>query len=204
MLKIIINETDVMFCRGMKDFLSDLFCKRFNRQVDFLADYTQENIADADVIVLSLCNGERYLCFPELRARRKGIIIGLVDKNDFQERSPSCFADIVYIVRREPLSTITDKLSVAWQKWLASENFPQYRSCLGCKHFTLSLQQREIMSGFYHGNSVKDVARILNINYKTVAAHKYTVMRKFSLKNDYELFRFLGMLGEKNDTRLFL
>lgn len=204
MLKILINESDVLFCRGMKDFLSELFCKRFNRQVDFLADFTQENIANADVIVLSLCNGERYLCFPELRARRKGIIIGLVDKNDFQERSPSCFADIVYIVRREPLCAITDKLTVTWEKWLVSEGFPQYRSCLGCKHFILSLQQREIMSGFYYGNTVKDVAKILNIDYKKVAAQKYIVMRKFKLKSDYELFRFLGMLREKNETRLFL
>lgn len=204
MLKILINESDVLFRRGMKYFLSDLFCKRFKRQVEFITDYTQENIANADVIVLSLRTGERYTCFPELRARRKGIIIGLVDENDYHEKSPSCFADIVYIVRREPLSAITDRLTVAWQKWLASEDFPQYKSCLGCKHFTLSLQQREIMSGFYHGNTVKDVARMLNINYKTVAAHKYIVMRKFSLKNDYELFRFLGMLREKNEIRLFL
>lgn len=204
MLKILINESDALFCRGMKYFLSDFFYKSFKRQVEFITDYTQENIADADVIVLSLCNGERYTCFPELRARRKGIIIGLVDENDYREKSPSCFADIVYIVRRESLNAVTDRLTVAWQKWLASEDFTQYKTCLGCKHLTLSLQQREIMSGFYHGNTVKDVARILNISYKTVAAHKYYVMRKFSLKNDYELIRFLGMLREKNEIRLFL
>lgn len=204
MLKILIHEADVMFRRGMKYFLSDFFCKRFNRQVEFIADYTPENIADADVIILSLCNGERYTCFPELRARRKGIIIGLVDENDLRERSPSCFADIVYIIRRAPLSEITHKLTVAWQAWLVSECFPRYKSCLGCKHIRLSLHQREVMTGLYLGRSIQEVAIDMNVTYKTVAAHKYIVMRKLSLKNDYDLFRFLGKLREKSGSVLFV
>ena len=115
MLKILINDPDLLFRRGMKYFLSDFFCKRFNRHVEFITDYTSENIADADVIILSLCNGERYICLPELRARQKGIIIGLVDEEDDSRISPSCFADIVYILRREPLSEITRKLTFARQ-----------------------------------------------------------------------------------------
>lgn len=203
MIKVLIKESDLMFRQGIEYYLCDFFWRRFRQEVEFVTDYTAENIADADVIVLSMCTGERYTCFPELRARRKGIIIGLVDEND-HSRSPTCFEDIVYITRRGTLEEITNKLYVAWHKWLSSNAFPDYQSCLGCKHYALSLQQREIMAGFYHGNTVKDVAMMLNINYKTVAAHKYIVMRKFSLKNDYELFRFLGMLREKNEIRLFL
>ncbi|WP_039029619.1 helix-turn-helix transcriptional regulator [Leclercia adecarboxylata] len=203
MLKVLIKESDLMFRQGIEYFLSDFFWRRFSQEVAFITGYTSENIADADVIVLSMCNGERYTCFPELRDRRKGIIIGLVDERD-PRRSPNCFEDIVYITRRGPLEEVTNKLYVAWHKWLSSNVFPQYKSCLGCKHHTLSLQQQEIMAGFYYGNTVKEVANVLNINYKTAAAHKYIVMRKFSLKNDYELFRFLGMLREKNETRLFL
>lgn len=204
MLKILIKETDDMFRRGMKYFLSDFFCKRFNLQIEFITDYTPENISVADVIILSLCNGERYTCFPELRARRKGIIIGLVDENDFHERSPLCFADIVYIVRRAPLKEITHQLTIAWLKWVVSEGFAGYKSCLGCRHNKLSLQQREVMTGLYLGRSVQEVATNMKVSYKTVTAHKYVVMRKFNLKNDYDLFRFLGKLREKSGSVLFL
>ena len=204
MLKILINESDVIFHYGMKYFLSEFFWQRFMRMPEFLTDYTHENIANADVIILSLRNGERYTCIPGLQTRRQGIIIGLVDDIDTCKRSPACFEDMIFIQRRESLSSITQKLTIAWKNWLMSETFPCHKTCLGCKHFKLSFQQREIMARLYQGRSVQEVATSLHISYKTVASHKYNVMRKFSLKNDQELFRFLGMLSQKNETRLSL
>lgn len=203
MVKVLIKEADLMFRQGMEYYLSDFFWRRFRLKAEFITDYTSENIAVADVIVLSMCNGERYTCFPELRARRRGIIIGVVDERDHR-RSPACFEDIFYITRRENLVEITHQLCIAWIKWLVSDVFPQYTSCLGCKHYTLSLQQRDILEKYYRGSSLHHIARMMNVSYKTVAAHKYIVMRKFSLKNDYELLRFLGMLREKNEIRLSL
>lgn len=204
MLKILINESDLMFRNGMTYFLSDLFKKRFGQDSDFITDYTADNIAIADVIILSLCKGERYTCFPELRARRKGIIIGLVDEYDNSSKSPSCFADIIYIMRRASLNEITWKLTVAWQNLLTSKSFSQPLSCFGCNHLRLTHQQEEVMSEFYRGCTVKQVAKNMNINYKTVTAHKYLVMHKFNLKSDCDLLRFIDMLREKNITRLFL
>lgn len=198
MLKILINDPDLLFRRGMKYFLSDFFFKRFNRQVEFNTDYTSDNISDADVIILSLCNGERYICLPELRARKKGIIVGLVDEEDDLRISPSCFADIVYILRREPLSEITRKLTDAWHKWIEIQEFQGYKSCLGCKHVSLSITQLEIITGLNEGYSFQEIATNMNITYKTVTAHKYLIMRKFCLRNDYDLFRFLGRLSLKS------
>jgi DNA-binding CsgD family transcriptional regulator len=185
-------------------FLSDFFYQWFNRHVEFFTDYTPENIAHADVIILSLCNGERYTCFPELRLRQKGIIIGLVDEKASSERSPFCFADIVYIMRRESLNEITRKLTVAWRAWLAGEGFSQYITCFGCKLIKITPQQRKILASLHVKHSVKDVAENMCVNYKTISAHKYIVMRKFRLKNDYDLFHFLDMLHNKNITRIFL
>ncbi|VAL06799.1 helix-turn-helix transcriptional regulator [Enterobacter kobei] len=198
MLKILINDPDLMFRRGMKYFLSDFFCKRFDRHVEFTTDYTSDNIATADVIILSLYKGERYICLPELRARQKGIIIGLVDEEDDSRISPSCFADIVYILRREPLREITRKLNVAWQTWIEIQEFQGYKSCLGCKHVSLSLTQLEIITSLNEGYSFQEVATKMNITYKTVTVHKYLIMRKFSLRNDYDLFRFFGRLSQKS------
>lgn len=183
--------------------LSDFFRIKFGQQSVFTIDYTPDNIADADVIIVSLCNGARYTCFPELRARRKGIIIGLVDEIDSGRRSPSCFADIIYIMRSESPAEFTTKIVAAWQKWLTKSPFSEHKSCNGCKHRTLSFRQEEIIAGLYQGYSVKDIAFNMSVSHKTVFTHKYQVMRKFGLKNDYDLFRFLSMLHAKNDTRLF-
>ena len=204
MLKILINESDLMFLSGMKCFLSHFFRIRFGQECEFITDYTVNNIAIADVIILSLCKGERYTCIPELRVRRKGIIIGLVDDIDNSTKSPYCFSDIVYVSRRASINDITQKLTVAWQKWVMSKNFSRHHSCFGCNHLTLTHQQREIMYRFYQGRTVHQVAKYMNINYKTVTAHKYLVMHKFNLKSDYDLYRFLGMLRDKSITRLFL
>lgn len=204
MFKILIHESDLMFLSGMQYFLSDYFKTMLGKEPEFLTDYTADNIAIADVIILSLCKGERYTCFPELRVRRKGIIIGLVDEEDKSSRSPSCFADIVYIMRRASIKEITWKLTVAWQKSLMNNGFSRHKSCLGCHHLTLTQQQEEIITGLYQGRSVKEVATKMNINYKTVTAHKYIVMRKFSLKSDYDLLRFIDRLRDKSITRLFL
>ena len=204
MLKILINESDLMFRNGMIYFLGDLFRKKYGKEPEFLTDYTADNIAVADVIIISLCKGERYICFPELSVRRKGIIVGLVDDIDNSTKSPSCFSDIVYILRRESINEITHKLTVAWQKWLMSNSFSRHQTCFGCNHLTLTHQQREIMSAFYQGRSVHQVAKKMKINYKTVTAHKYLVMHKFNLKSDYDLYRFLGVLRDKSITRVFL
>ncbi|WP_421512490.1 LuxR C-terminal-related transcriptional regulator (plasmid) [Enterobacter sp. JS8-1] len=196
MLKILINESDTMFRHGMKCFLRDLFWQIFRRKTEFIIDYTPGNIADADVIILSMCNGEGYTCFPELRARSKGIIIGLVDESQ-HHRSPFCFKDIVYITRRETLEMTRYKIFSTWNNWLVSKTIPQYINCRGCQHYTLSLQQRDILERIYKGNSIHEIAADMNVTYKTVMAHKYIVMKKFGLKNDYELCTLFGRMQER-------
>jgi DNA-binding CsgD family transcriptional regulator len=204
MLKILINESDSLFLSGMKHLLSDLFREKFGLESEFITNLTAYNIAIADVIILSLCQGERYTCFPELRMRNKGIIIGLVDEIDNSTKSPYCFADIVYIMRRASINEVTRKLTIAWQKWSMCTFFSRYKSCFGCSHVTLTHQQEGVMAEFYQGRSAHQVAKKMNINYKTVAAHKYIVMHKFRLKSDYDLLRFLKMLRDKSTTRLFI
>lgn len=200
MLNILIKDSDMIFRRGMMYFLKEFYLMRFRCDVEFMTDYTPENIATADVIILSMCNGERYTCIPELRDRRKGIIIGLVDENDNGQKSPSCFGDIVYITRRESLEVLTQKIYIAWFKWVISNVFPQPPSCPDCNHRTLSLQQRDTMALFYEGLSIAQIATIKNMSYKTVATHKYLAMRKFNLDRDYDLLRFLDVFL-KNDLK---
>lgn len=201
MIKVLIKESDLIFLQGMKDYLSDFFWRTFRRNVEFATDYTSENIADADVIILSMFNGEGYTCFPELRARRKGIIIGVVNENDEQKKLLNCLEDIIYITRRESLSETTHKIYSSWRNLLINDVFTQYTSCRGCKCSMLSLQQRNILEQFCKGSSIQQIANGMKLSHKTVAAHKYIVMRKFGLKNDYELLRLFDKLEERNKIR---
>ncbi len=53
----------------------------------------------------------------------------------------------------------------------------------------LTPRQREILQLLAEGNSMKEVAAILNITPRTVAFHKYQMMERLGLKSNAELIR---------------
>ena len=76
MLNILIQETDLFFRLGYRAF------RRF-LSITFIAPslftaLTNENVSRADIIVLSLCQGNADL-FSGITGPAKGIVIGLVD-----------------------------------------------------------------------------------------------------------------------------
>lgn len=54
----------------------------------------------------------------------------------------------------------------------------------------LTNRQQEILQLLSEGNSMKDVAAILNITPRTVAFHKYTIMETHGIKSNAELLSF--------------
>jgi two-component system, NarL family, response regulator NreC len=54
----------------------------------------------------------------------------------------------------------------------------------------LSDREREILIRLAEGESLKEVATVLNLSVKTVDAHKYNIMRKLDVHNRTELIRF--------------
>lgn len=197
MIRILIKDNDLFFMNGMEFLFKELFEHRFNEIVKYVSEYTPENIALSDVIVLSLCKGERYTCFPELRARTKGIIIGLVNEEDTPEMSPSCFSDIVYITRSSSLDSMTNKIITVWNKWLTSKTFVADTYCLWCKHRQMSEYQFRLLEHFHKGKTINEIASDLGVSSKTIFAHKYLVMHKFNLRTDSDLKGFLDMLAKK-------
>lgn len=197
MINILIKDTDLLFKNGMQILLQDIFANAFKESVAFLSEYNRDNIARADVIVRSLCQGERYTCLPELQARTRGIIIGLVSEDNTSELPPSCFSDIVFITRRSSLSGVADKISRAWAEWLKSKRHENLSHCGWCKHRELSEHQFLLMEQLHRGKAVNKIASELGIRSKTIHAHKYQVMHKFNLRNDVELKFFLEMLMKK-------
>jgi DNA-binding NarL/FixJ family response regulator len=54
----------------------------------------------------------------------------------------------------------------------------------------LTPRQREVLQLLAEGRSMKEVARILNVTPRTVAFHKYRMMKELNLQNSAELIRF--------------
>lgn len=77
MLNIVIKETDAFFRAGLQCFLEDFFFHNFKHLLHFDGELSHENVSAADIIFLSLCQGETLTCYPELQARKKGIVVGL-------------------------------------------------------------------------------------------------------------------------------
>ncbi|MEW7951402.1 helix-turn-helix transcriptional regulator, partial [Enterobacter hormaechei subsp. xiangfangensis] len=55
MLNILIQETDLFFQAGLQSFFEDFFKHNFHRSITFHLALTNENVSQADIIVLSLC-----------------------------------------------------------------------------------------------------------------------------------------------------
>jgi DNA-binding NarL/FixJ family response regulator len=55
---------------------------------------------------------------------------------------------------------------------------------------TLTRREREILKLLAEGNSVKEVASLLNLSVKTVEAHKFNLMRKLGIHNKAQLVQY--------------
>jgi len=198
MLNILIKETDLFFRAGLQYFLVDFFSRNFKHHLHFNYVFTADSVSMADIVVLSLCNGEMLTCFPEFKYRKKGIVIGLVDDAFRFQAMSSCFQDIIFISRNASLDQVSETLFIAWLKMQLPGYSWNKNTCLNCQHRVLSPQQVRIMVSFYRGLSVMQIADALRISDKTVFTHKYILMQKFDLRSDYELIALLNRLVAKN------
>ncbi len=55
---------------------------------------------------------------------------------------------------------------------------------------TLTPREKEVLKMLAEGNSVKEVASLLNLSVKTVEAHKFNLMRKLDIHNKAQLVQY--------------
>lgn len=195
MISVIIEDNDKFFHYGMETLLEDVFTSLPNEKLVFGNTLNSHAITSADIIIKRFSPGEFYICNQDYWYRnRNGLTIGICDedKKPRNKRLPHCFENIVFIDRSE---SICEARRLILRGWHCRTHHPDtYNSCLSCKHHTLSPQQMNIAEHFHLGKNTQQIARHLNINMKTVAAHKRLLMIKFDLSSDYELLNFLKNL----------
>ncbi|MGU3523328.1 helix-turn-helix transcriptional regulator [Enterobacteriaceae bacterium C23F] len=200
MITIIMQGDDGFYLNGMEKLVADIFKVLCNKEVTILRDLSEENIRQADMIILNLLQGEEGTCVPELRFRQKGVVIGMVENVPRGPgRYPSCYQDIVYLSRSATLADIRSRITSIWQEYELGRK-PIIVNCPGCCHKVMSRQQARIMAGLYLGKTPAEIARDLSISDKTVFSHKYMTMNRFNLSSSGELFLFLQNLAAKNIT----
>lgn len=199
MINILVRDYYKFYQQGIEALLSFLFLSEYRESVDFYYDLTPSNITRADIIVIDLCAGEQLTCLSELKTAGHALIIGIVD-SEFSSRTllPGCLSHSVIIARSESLAFCFAKIKFAISKKMSFPELPVLKHCTACRVKTFSFQQRQVMEGFYRGENFHQLANKLNVKHSTVFAHKYQVMDKLCLKNDYELYFLLKRLHQKN------
>ncbi len=195
MINIIIDGEYKLYNHGLKLFLGHILMEQFkisSRHFDCLNDHT---IKDADIIVISLEAGEKYICHPLLKKRKKNsLVIGLYDRESHSnsKRLPHCTKKVVFINRTESLSEIKKTVLLHWEIRNNNSFNAELKNCQSCRYCTLTPQQINVAVHYFSGQSIQEIAAELNLDRKTVLSHKYMLMRKFNLISDYELISFLA------------
>lgn len=198
-INVLLRGFDALYCHGLKTFIVDYFRMNFSYETQITTNFNRENISRADIIVLSLCAGEPFLCSPELLARKQGGIIGVINDHATTPKTlPICFSDMIFISRYASLADFQQVLARALEALHSNDAGTRNRSCSACQHKGLSRKQTRIMANLYLGKPVMKIADQLGINYKTVCAHKYNIMKKFALHSDYQLLALLTKMAQKN------
>jgi DNA-binding NarL/FixJ family response regulator len=65
----------------------------------------------------------------------------------------------------------------------------------GSRNLNLTPRQREVLALLAAGRSMKEAAAILNVSVRTVAFHKYRIMRQLNLKSNAALIQFAVRVG---------
>jgi len=198
MINILINEPDNFYREGLALLLQELFLTEYGEEISLLQDMSPACIWNADVIILSLCQGESYTCKQEFRYRNRGIVIGLADTGSNRFRNfPSCYQDMVPVARASTSKHFYAAVVQAWNKRRRDSHYPPLYSCYNCNRQSLSRREYFIAGELLAGKSVADIARQLNLTDKSVYAQKYNLMKKYDLANSGELFTFLSHLNRK-------
>ncbi|ENE1421910.1 response regulator transcription factor [Salmonella enterica] len=198
MINILINEPDTFYREGLVHILRELFLSEYGEEIAILSEFSPACIWKADVIILSLCQGEAYTCKQEFKFRNRGVVIGLTNSCARQTQIlPSCYRDMVHISRRSARECLYDTVVQTWNERRHYPHYPPDYTCYKCKQRSLSEREYFIAEELLAGKTVTGIARDLNISEKAVYAHKYALMRKYNLSGTWELFIFLSHLNRR-------
>jgi len=202
MINILTNEPVGLYFEGLSFLLSEIFDNNSHDAITITNNMTTENMVKADIIIVSLCRGEEYTCKKAFFKKSGSLIIGLIGDNESKSIPlPPCNQRMILISRRESIPSFKKQIIQAWERTTLKQQKDEINPCSDCKPKVLTPRLNSIITGMLNGKSISVIASELNICEKTVHSHKYTLMKKFFLRNDYDLQIFIRRLG--NQEKLY-
>ncbi|EBC6967178.1 LuxR C-terminal-related transcriptional regulator [Salmonella enterica] len=186
MINILINDTNIYYEKGLRHGLEKFLGYQFGTPVSFSTKLTQQNIHNADIVIITLYDENSLKLLASLKHVR---VIGLVHKSFkiSEHIFPSCLSYVHLTMQSESLNIIS-KLIV---NLIKTDNPPSFtKTCVKCPMILdniLSKQQQKLVEGIVAGKKMKDLANDLYINVKTAYSHKHLIMKKFKLKSDHDI-----------------
>ena len=194
MMNVTIQEVDNFFKRGLAEALFLAFEAKYDRTLRFYDEMDIDTIGFMDIIILEVWPGDNVQCHSLLQYRKKrSLIVGFYEGDAplLQPRAPLCLKNMLYLNKRSPMNKIRNEILFAWNENVTGNCEWLVPNCKTCSHVMLSKQQQKIALFTIKGFNNRQIAGLMNINAKTVSAHKHCIMEKFNIDNNADLVHFL-------------
>lgn len=193
--KVVCTNENYFFRLGISKIIEEALLS--DTSVEFLPAYDAKNLCQADFILISVAQWRLYMCQPAYRDRKPGSIL-MVFVDDIEditpEHLPLCYRSLIIISRRDSVRNIADKIIRFWLGNQGSARGFVPTDCSHCDFARITVVQLQVLCFLKKGYSVGQTAKRLNLSAKTIYAHKYNVMKKFSLSGDMAFNAFVNDL----------
>lgn len=196
-LQVTFDDDNQVFSEGLWQLLKDIFNQQqgkvLNRNYALPMDSA---LQFSDIYVSSFNAGEELICRPQMKLRKaKSLLIAVCNGlNEPKIKSlPHCLRGCVFVRRTESIESIRDKIEHAWA-FLNNKNYvaeTEEKMCLSCFPVRLTDVEERVVTYFYRGFSLAQIANIRGMHVKTVSAHKRAVMNKLNLSSSAELIHIM-------------
>lgn len=191
--KVFCTDENYFFRLGISKVIEEAL--QSDAKVKFLSGSDRQCLEKADFILINVSQWRLYMCQPAYRDRKPGsIIIVFVDESEdiIMEQLPLCYRSLVVVSRFDPVKKIAGKLLHAWLNLQDRVRGFEPSDCVHCDFARITVVQLQVLSFLKKGYSVRQTAKRLDLSAKTIYAHKYNVMKKFSLRGDMEFNAFIN------------
>lgn len=193
--KVVCTSENYFFRLGISKIIEEALLSDI--PIEFLSAYNVENLRHADFILISVAQWRLYMCQPAYRVRKPGsILMVFVDEVEdiISEHLPLCYHSLIIISRSDSIRDITDKILRFWLEIRENVKGCLPSDCANCEFARITVVQLQVLSFLKKGYSIAQTALYLNLSTKTIYAHKYNVMKKFSLSGDRAFNAFINDL----------
>lgn len=193
---IVNTDIDLFFAQGTNSILYEVGKSVGAKNIAFSRGTPQPSeIRKANILVKVFLPGEQFICNEELKyISLRCLVVGVFptayDCEVAKRTIPPCLKNMIVVNRNDNvddfMSKVRKALSFVFHKAVL-ELF-----CNRCRIRDVTPQQLKVISGYSLGMSTKEIAAGLNIDEKTVSAHKLIFMTSFGLRNTHDLTSFVN------------